>query len=209
MTTRRLQTALPLAAALLLASCAATRTAQYSVDTGSAAPGGAVLLKGKPEKLLGTPLQVGSPIPATDLVDAFTMAPTNLADLRGKVLFVSVVPSLDTKVCEAQTHYLAEKGGKMPSQVVRITISRDTPFAQKRFAEEAKLTSLTYLSDYKEGAFGRATGLLQDGSRLLARAVILVDARGIVRYIQVVPELSHLPDMEAAFLKAEALAKEP
>jgi thiol peroxidase len=91
--------------------------------------------------------------------------------------------------------------------VRRIVISRDTPFAQKRFAKEAKLTDLQYLSDYKQGDFGRSTGLLTEGLMLLARSVIVVDKEGTVRYIQVVPEMSHLPDMEKAFEKATELAK--
>jgi len=91
------------------------------------------------------------------------------------------VPSLDTRVCEAQTHYLAEMGAKLVPGITRIAISRDTPFAQKRFAEEAKLTEITYLSDYRDGSFGSSTGLLQEDSMLLARAVIVVDKEGIVR----------------------------
>ena len=95
----------------------------------------------------------------------------------------------------------------MPPSIKRITISRDTPFAQKRFATEAKLTKIQYLSDYKEGAFGRSTGLLIDGLMLDTRTVILVDTQGSVRYIQVVPELTHLPDMEKAFDVAIELSK--
>jgi thiol peroxidase len=110
-------------------------------------------------------------------------------------------------VCEVQTHHLGELGEALPSEITRVTISRDTPFAQKRFSEESKLTGITYLSDYRDGSFGRATGLLQEESMLLARAVILVDMDGIVRYIQVVPELSHLPDMETVLNKAEALSR--
>jgi thiol peroxidase len=165
-----------------------------------------VSVKGETHQLVGTPLQVGSPLPATALIDAFTMKKVDISQMKGKVLLLSVVPSIDTKVCEAQTHLLAEKVARLPQEVVRIAISRDTPFAQKRFAEEAKLTGLTFLSDYKEGAFGRATGLLIDDSMLLARSVVVVDKDGIVRYIQVVPELSHLPDMETAFGKAVALS---
>lgn len=96
----------------------------------------------------------------------------------------------------------------MPAEVKRITISRDTPFAQKRFALEAKLTQIQFLSDYKQGDFGRSIGLLMEGSMLLSRSVILVDRKGIVRYIQVVPDISHLPDMEGAFQKAMELSKE-
>lgn len=157
---------------------------------------------------MGTAIEIGQPLPVTSLVDAKTMNEVNLADLRGKVLFLSIVPSIDTKVCEAQTHYLGEQGDRLPSDVVRITVSRDTPFAQMRFAEEGKLTDIQYLSDYKEGAFGKSVGLLIEGPRLLARSVVLVDKKGIVRYIQVVPEITYLPDMEKAFGQAIDLANE-
>jgi thiol peroxidase len=102
---------------------------------------------------------------------------------------------------------LGEKGNTLPSDVKRIVISRDTPFAQKRFAKEAKLTNLQYLSDYKQGDFARFTGLLTEGLMLFARSVIIVDRQGIVRYIQVVPEMTHLPDMDKAFEMAMVLAK--
>jgi thiol peroxidase len=134
------------------------------------------------------------------------MKEVDLSREQGKVLFLSIVPSIDTPVCEVQTHYLGEEGDKLPKSVERITISRDTPFAQKRFAEEAKLMDIRYLSDYKRGEFARSTGLLIEGFELLGRAVILVDKNGIVRYIQVVPELTELPDMEAAFAEAVLLA---
>lgn len=191
---------------ILAAGCAFHGGAPIPMDTGSSVPGTMVSVKGEAHPLVGIPLQVGSPLPATALVDAFTMKEVDISHMEGKVLLLSVVPSIDTKVCEAQTHYLGEKGARLPQEVVRIVISRDTPFAQKRFAEEAKLTGLTFLSDYKEGAFGRGTGLLIGDNMLLARSVVVVDKAGIVRYIQVVPELSHLPDMEAAFGKAAALS---
>ena len=164
--------------------------------------------KGKPIHLLGSPISVGKPLPSVEVVDAMSMKDIDLSKERGAVLLLSIVPSLDTAVCEEQTHYLGEKGNNLPLSVKRITISRDTPFAQKRFAKESKLTDIQYLSDYKQGDFGRSTGLLTEGLMLLSRSVILVDKQGIVRYIQVVPELSHLPDMEKAFEKAIELAKE-
>jgi len=119
-----------------------------------------------------------------------------------------MVPSLDTPVCEEQTHYLGEKGDVLPKSVKRIVISRDTPFAQKRFAKEAKLQHLQYLSDYKQGDFARSAGLLTEGLMLFARSVIVVDRKGVVRYIQVVPEMTHLPHMDKAFEKAIELTKE-
>jgi thiol peroxidase len=82
------------------------------------------------------------------------------------------------------------------------------PFSQARAAREGKFDNIRFLSDYRDGAFGRSTGLLVEGSWFLARAVVLVDKRGIVRYIQVVPEMSHLPDMQRAFAEAARLAAE-
>jgi len=178
------------------------------VDIASAQPGGQVTSRGKPAKLLGSPISLGQPLPSVELVDATNMSGVDLSKERGSVLLLSIVPSVDTRVCEAQTHYLGEQGNVLPKSVKRITISRDTPFAQKRFAKDAKLMNIQYLSDYKQGDFGRSTGLLMEGSMLLARSVVLVDKKGIVRYIQVVPETSHLPDLDKAFEKATELAKE-
>ncbi len=177
------------------------------IDTASAVPGTEVSRQGEKLALAGTGIAVGQKLPDTILIDAATMKPVNLNDYQGSILFLSIVPSIDTKVCEAQTHYLGEQGDELPAVVKRITISRDTPFAQVRFAKEANLEDIQYLSDYKEGAFGRSIGLLVDRSRLLARSVILVDRQGIVRYIQVVPDISHLPDMEAAFTRVTELAE--
>jgi thioredoxin-dependent peroxiredoxin len=178
------------------------------VDRASVDPGSSVSFRGNKLALLGAPVAVGKPLPSVLLVDAMTMKEVDLSKEPGKVLFLSIVPSIDTKVCEAQTHYLGEEGDRLPGEVRRIAISRDLPFAQSRFAEEAKLTDIQYLSDYKAGEFGLATGLLVDDLKLLARSVVLVDKKGIVRHIQVVPEVAHLPDMDGAFLKAERLAKE-
>jgi thiol peroxidase len=177
------------------------------MDMASAQPGDQVMFRGKPVKLLGPPISIGKPLPSVDLVDAMTMSDVDLSKERGSVLLLSIVPSLDTPVCDAQTHYLGEKGSDSTLNVKRIVISRDTPFAQKRFAKEAKLTNLQYLSDYKQGDFARATGLLTEGMMLFARSVIVVDRTGIVRYIQVVPEMTHLPQMDKAFEKAAELAK--
>jgi len=191
----------------LIFGCASTKP-KIQVAQGSIQPGGVVARGDLQFKLLGTPLSVGKPLPSVKLVDAMTMKDVDLAQEKGSVLFLSLVPSVDTRVCEAQTHYLGEEGNKLPAEVRRITISRDTPFAQKRFATEAKLTHIQYLSDYKQGDFGRATGLLVDGIMLLSRSVILVDRKGIIRYIQVVPDITHLPDMEKAFRKTMELVKE-
>jgi thiol peroxidase len=191
----------------LLVTACATMGSMPEIDKGSAQPGGSVMRNGQPINIIGNPMAVGRPLPAVGLVEAGSMQTVDLSQEKGKVLFLSIVPSVDTRVCEAQTHYLGEQGDQLPESVQRITISRDTPFAQLRFAKEAKLTDIQYLSDYKEGNFGRATGLLMDEMRLLARSVVVVDQSGIVRYIQVVPDITHLPDMEKAFAVATELAK--
>ena len=185
----------------------ATPQPKIPTDWASSQPGTQVSFRGNPVKLLGSPISVGKPLPSVEVVDAMSMKDVDLSKEKGSVLLVSIVPSLDTPVCDEQTHYLGEKGDRLPGSVKRIVISRDTPFAQKRFAKEAKLTDLQYLSDYKQGDFGRSTGLLAEGLMLLARSVIIVDKEGTIRYIQVVPEMSHLPDMEKAFEKATELAK--
>ena len=88
-------------------------------------------------------------------------------------------------------------------------MSVDTPFAQKRFAEEAKIHNVTFLSDYRGGDFGRAHGLLVPDLHLLARSVMVVDKDNVIRYLQVVPELASLPDMERAFEEARKVAGLP
>lgn len=192
---------------VMIFSCTTTQP-KIPMDMASATPGEQVNLRGKPIKLLGSPVTLGKPLPSVELVDAMTMNSVDLSKGRGSVLLLSIVPSLDTPVCEEQTHYLGEKGNALLQSVKRIVISRDTPFAQKRFAKEARLTNLQYLSDYKQGEFARSTGLLTEGLMLFARSVIIVDKQGVVRYIQVVPEMTHLPDMERAFEKAIELARE-
>jgi thiol peroxidase len=191
---------------LLIFGCVSTQET-ISMDRASAIPGDQVTLRGKPLKLLGTPVILGKPMPSVERVEAMTMNGMDLSKEQGSVLLLSMVPSTDTRVCEDPNHYLGEKGIGLPANVKRITISRDTPFAQRRFAKEAKLQKIQYLSDYKQGDFGRSTGLLVERSMLLARSVVIVDKTGIVRYIQVVPEMSHLPDMEKAFEQAMELAK--
>lgn len=204
---KRLVPILFLCIAFLVFGCATTQH-PIPIDLASVQPGTQVVFRGSLVRLLGSPITVGKPLPAVELVDAMSMSNVDLSKERGAILLLSIVPSLDTPVCEAQTHYLGETGKGVPKSVKRIVISRDTPFAQKRFSKEAKLPDLQYLSDYKQGDFARSTGLLTEGLMLLARSVIIVDKEGIVRYIQVVPEMSHLPDLDRAFVKAKELAGE-
>ncbi len=163
-----------------------------------------VTLRGKPLTLLGEPLQVGKTLPAVHLPDR-SLKMVDLASLKGKVTILSVVPSLDTPTCEEQTHILSEKNDGLDQTATLVTISRDLPFAQKRFAKGAKIHNILFLSDYREADFGQAAGLLIDESRLLARAVMVLDREGTIRYLEIVPELAQLPDMQKAFEVARSL----
>jgi len=177
------------------------------VDDRSVNPGSEVTRGGSVRlSLLGEPLSLDEPVPDITLVDT-SLKGVSLADFKGSVLLVSIVPSLDTQVCERQTHILGEAAEKLPPGVRAITISRDLPFAQQRFADETGFDRVYYMSDFQQAAFGRGTGLLVDQLFLLARSVMLVDRDGMVRYLQVVPEISHLPDLEKAISFAVGLAK--
>ena len=172
--------------------------------SGAAGDGNTVAMKGSPLALSGTAIKLGEPLPSA-IVTGGNLGPVDIATGNGKVRIISVVPSVDTPTCEAQTHQLSEKDRKLAEQVEMITVSMDLPFAQQRFAKEAKIKNITFYSDYKTGQFGKNNGLMIDPLHLLARAVIVTDKKNIVRYIQIVPEISELPDMPAAMSAAKAL----
>ncbi len=195
-----------LTSALHLSAAFAADTSAITVNKGSNKPGDGqtVTMKGNALPLVGTGIEIGKPLPSAVLTNG-SLGPVNLADSKGKVKIINIVPSVDTKVCEEQTHQLSEKNGGLDKQVELYTVSMDLPFAQSRFAKEAKISNVTFLSDYKTGEFGKSNGLLVGPLHLLARSVIITDKDNIVRYIQVVPELTNLPDMEAAMAAAKAL----
>jgi thiol peroxidase len=180
----------------------------FPVATTSATPGDGhtVTFKGSPLDLEGKGIKVGDVLPDVQVAKN-DLSLMNIADTKGTVRIISVVPSLDTKVCEQQTHYLSEKNQGLDKNVQMITVSVDTPFAQGRFAKEAKIANVTFLSDYRGGDFGKTNGLLVKGPHILARSVIVVDKENVIRYLQVTPELAQLPDMDAAFQAANALVK--
>ncbi len=195
-----------LALGLLASSAAFADDMQIAVAKGSVQPGDgqAVTFKGNPLPLAGKAIKVGEPMPSATLTGA-GLAPVNIADGKGKVRIINVVPSLDTPVCDAQTHELVEKDPTLASSVELVTISMDLPFAQARWGKAAKAKDMIFLSDYKTAEFGNNTGLLIVPLHLLARTIIVTDKNGIVRYIQVVPEITELPDMAAAMAAAKGL----
>lgn len=172
-----------------------------------AGEGNNVGMQGNPMGLAGTGIAVGDTLREAQLARA-DLSLQNLAESTGTVRIISVVPSIDTPVCEQQTHYLSEKNEGLDEGIELITVSVDTPFAQARFAREAEIENVTFLSDFRGGDFGRTHGLLVEGPHFLARAVLVVDRDNVVRYIQVNDELASLPDMDAVFAVARSLQKE-
>lgn len=156
-----------------------------------------VTMKGNPVTLEGNEVQIGCDAPDCTLT-ANDLSDFKLSSLKGKTVILSVVPSLDTPVCDLQTKRFNQEAAGLGSQVVVLTISMDLPFAQKRWCASAGADNVKTLSDHKEAAFGKAYGLLVQGVRLLARAVFIVDGEGTLRYKQIVPEITTEPDYDDA-----------
>jgi thioredoxin-dependent peroxiredoxin len=191
-------------AGVFTVSAALAADMPVSKESGTPGDGATVNLKGSPLPLTGTPIKVGEPLPSA-IITAGDLSAVNLADTKGKVRIISVVPSLDTPTCEEQTHRLSEKTGGIDKDVELVTVSMDLPFAQTRFAKEAKIKNVHFYSDYKDANFGTNNGLLIKPLHLLTRTVIVTDKNNIVRYVQVVPELTSLPDLSEAVKVAQSL----
>jgi thiol peroxidase len=161
---------------------------------------GIITMNGQPLTLLGNGLKVGGPAPDFEVL-ANDLSSVKLSSFRGKVCIISSVPSLDTSVCDTMTRRFNEEAGDLGDDVVVLTISMDLPFAQKRWCGAAGVKNVQTLSDHRDASFGTVFGVLIKELRLLARAVFVVDKEGIVRYVQIVKELTNEPDYEAA-LKA-------
>ncbi|MBP6847584.1 MAG: thiol peroxidase [Kofleriaceae bacterium] len=159
---------------------------------------------GQPLTLVGPTLDVGAPAPDVTLLDS-QLAPWRLADQRGKVVVLSVVPSIDTRVCEAQTHHVSDAIAELPPGTVVVTVSRDLPFAQQRFAEEAH-TQTVMASDAKGREFGRRFGLEVDESGLLARSTWVIDKAGTIAYRELVADQTTEPAYPPLIAAAQAAA---
>lgn len=166
---------------------------------------GAVTFQGNPLTLLGNELKVGDKAPDVELL-ANDLSPVKLSSYQGKVVIIATVPSLDTPVCDLETRQFNERAASLGEDIVILTVSMDLPFAQKRWCGAAGVERLTTLSDHKDAAFGQAYGLLIKELRLLARAVFVVDTMGVIRYVELVKEVTREPDYEAP-LKAVAACR--
>lgn len=157
---------------------------------------GLITFKGTPLTLVGKELKVNDPLPEVVLT-APDLSDVKISDFRGKTLIVSTVPSLDTGVCDLQTRRFNEEAKRLGDNVIVLTVSMDLPFAQKRWCGAAGAEHIRVVSDYKDAAFGKATGLLIKELHLLARSVMIVDPNGKVVYIQLVSEVATEPDYDA------------
>jgi thiol peroxidase len=165
---------------------------------------GIITFKGNPFTLIGPQLKVGDKAPEFFVVDN-GLAQVSLASSAGKIRIISSVPSLDTPVCDTETRRFNQEAVGLPGEVVVLTISLDLPFAQKRWCGAAGIEKVTTLSDYRDRSFGLNYGVLIKELLLLTRAIFVVDAQNVIRYIQIVPEVTSEPDYAAVITAAKAL----
>jgi thiol peroxidase len=164
-----------------------------------------VTIKGQPFTLIGKPLSVGDVAPDVELT-ANDWSTVKLSDYAGKTRLLNVVYSLDTSVCDAQTHKFNEEATKLGKDVVVLTISADLPFAQKRWCGASGLNNVITLSDHKTMGFADVYGTHIKERRVTGRAVFVVDREGMVRYVEYVPEISTHPNYDAALQTLKQVA---
>ncbi len=162
----------------------------------------ATTLRGNPLTVLGPALKPGEKAPDFKAVDDSLKA-LDLAGTGNGVRIFSVVPSLDTPVCDAQTKRFNEEAGKLPD--VRIyTFSMDLPFAQKRWCGAFGVDHVRMVSDHRDGSFGEAYGTLIKDLRILSRAIFVIDKNDVIRYVEYVKEVGDHPNYESALSAAKA-----
>jgi thiol peroxidase len=165
---------------------------------------GATTLKGNPLTLVGPELKAGDAAPDFALVDN-GLKPVTLKDTGTQVRIISVVPSLDTPVCDAQTKRFNEEAAKLPDLSI-ITVSMDLPFAQKRWCNDFQVDKVKMLSDHKDGSFGSNYGTLIKELRIESRAIFVVDHNNKVVHAEYVKEVADHPNYEAALAAAKSAA---
>lgn len=188
--------------AMFSAVACATEKEKFEVSKDTVQPASHIDWLGHDTELGGEgKLKVGEPLPAIMMTGPSGQREEFAS--TGKVRVISVIPSIDTEVCDRQTHIL--NSSHVNKDVERITVSRDLPYAQRRFAEASKTEAIKYISDYRGGDFGHKLGLEIERNGLLARAIIVVDRKGIVRHVQITPKIYTLPDMDKAIDLANRL----
>jgi thiol peroxidase len=164
---------------------------------------GATTLKGNPLTLIGPELKAGDAAPDFETVDK-TLSPVQLGP-GGTVRIFSVVPSLDTPVCDAQTKRFNDEAAKLESVEI-ITVSMDLPFAQSRWCGAFGVDKVKMLSDHRDGSFGKAYGTLIKELRIESRAIFVVDKDNKIRHAEYVKEVADHPNYESALEAAKSAA---
>jgi len=152
--------------------------------------------------LIGPELKVGDTAPDFNVVDN-GLKPVTLKDTGNQVRIISVVPSLDTPVCDAQTKKFNEEVANLPGVDV-LTVSMDLPFAQKRWCGAFVVDRVKMLSDHKDGSFGENYGTLIKELRIESRAIFVVDPDNKIRHAEYVKEVADHPNYEAALSAARS-----
>jgi len=160
--------------------------------------------KGDPLTLVGPQLKVGDQAPDFN-INKNLLETASLKDYAGKVKLISVVPSIDTGVCDAQTRRFNEEASSLGEDVVVLTVSADLPFAQARWCAAAGVDRVVMLSDYKGNTFGQAYGVLIKEFALDMRSIFVVDKEDKIAYIEIVPEMTDHPNYDAAIAAVKAL----
>ena len=165
---------------------------------------GAVTLKGNPVTLSGPALKVGDKAPDFRCFDPKSQAVT-LADTTGRVRIFSVVPSVDTPVCDIQTKRFNDESSASPDIDI-YSISVDLPFAERRYVDTFGVDDVKMLSDHFDTSFGKAYGVLIPDKRFLCRAIFVLDADDVIQHVEYVAEVTDHVDFETALAKANELA---
>lgn len=160
-----------------------------------------ITFKGNPVTVLGNEVNVGDTAPNFTVL-ANDLSEVTLNDTKGKIRLISVVPSIDTGVCDAQTRRFNEEASKLDN-VELLTISVDLPFAQSRWCASSGLENVQTLSDHRDLSFGEAYGVIMKELRLLARSVFVIDSQDKVVYTEYVSEGTSHPDYEKAIEAAK------
>jgi thiol peroxidase len=166
---------------------------------------GATTMRGNPLTLLGREVKPGEKAPDFDVVND-SLKPVNLAATSGAVRIFSVIPSLDTPVCDAQTRRFNEEAAQLPGVDI-YTVSMDLPFAQKRWCGAYGVDRVKMLSDHKSGSFGEQYGTLIKELRIESRAIFVLDKDNTVKHVEYVKEVADHPNYDAALGAARSLTK--
>lgn len=165
---------------------------------------GVITFRGNPLTLVGNAVKAGDKAPVFTALDK-DMTPVSLSDFAGKVKIVSVTPSLDTPTCNLQAMTFNDKAASLSDNIVIVNISMDLPFAIARFCSAEGIDKLRTLSDHRDASFGNAYGVLMKELRLLARSIFVIDKGDVIRYVQIVPEMTDEPDYDKALEAAKKL----